>query len=221
MIKQLIIGLACEGPTDTRFLSSIIKRTFEEVILEFTTNIEILDIQNIIVPQKEFVEYSYDASKEGTNNFGILILCLHSDADNNTDQTTFKNKIKPAIEYINAKQEEICKVIVPIVPVRMVEAWMLADKECFKEEIGTTKTFNQLGIIRSPEKISDPKSIINNAIQIAYENRPSRRSKPTISELYLPIGQKCNLSYLEKLNSFVKFKDQVKTGLEAINYINK
>lgn len=219
MVKQLIIGLVCEGPTDTRFLSPIIKRTFENILLEYTTNIEILDIQNIKVNQKEFVEYSYDATKTGTDNFGILILCIHSDADSNTDENTFNNKINPAIKNISTKEEDICKVIVPVVPIRMIEAWMLADKECFKEEIGTTKTFSQLGITQSPEKITNPKNAINTAIQIAYANKSSRRTKPAISELYLPIGQKCNLALLERLSSFVKFKSHVKAGLEEIKYI--
>ncbi|MGB0787930.1 MAG: hypothetical protein ACPGQR_00175 [Marinirhabdus sp.] len=220
MIKQLIIGLACEGPTDYRFLTSIIKRTYENVVLEYTTNVEILDIQIIKIQKKSFIEYTYDAVIEGTNNFGMLVLCLHADADSATDESTFQNKIIPAIKNIQNKKENICKIITPIVPVRMTEAWMLADGECFKEEIGSTNnTMSDLGITRRPESMADPKSTISNAISIAFLDKPARRKKPEISELYLPIGQKCNLDKLEKLDSYVKFKKAVRVSLEKLNYI--
>ena len=114
MIKQLIIGLACEGKTDERFLLSIIKRTFENVVFQYTTNIEILDVQTIKVPNKAFIEYAYDSALEGTKSFGILIFCLHTDSDSNSDSDAFKSKINPAIENINSKEGDICKTVVPI-----------------------------------------------------------------------------------------------------------
>lgn len=221
MIKQLIIGLACEGKTDERFLLSIIKRTFENVVFQYTTNIEILDVQTIKVPNKAFIEYAYDSALEGTKSFGILIFCLHTDSDSNSDSDAFKSKINPAIENINSKEGDICKTVVPIVPIRMIESWMLADSECFKSEIGTNKSYRDLGITQNPERITDPKGKITEAIRIAFEDKPSRRSKPDISELYLPIGQKCNLTKLENLHSYLKFKEAVKSSLERINYIRR
>ncbi|WP_373516990.1 DUF4276 family protein [Pricia sp.] len=219
MIKQLIIGLACEGPTDARFLSSIIKRTFEDVIFEFTTNVEILDVQNIIVPNDAFNDYARNAAKEGAEKFGILVLCLHADADDFTDENTFETKIKPAIESIANSEIDICKNIIPIVPIKMTESWLLADQECFKDEIGTSNSFADLGIDRPPENLSDPKNTISEAIRIAFEDKPARRKRPKISELYLPIGQKCSIVHLEKLTSYSKFKDAVKDCLLELNYI--
>ena len=220
MIKQLIIGLACEGTTDQRFLTSIVKRTFEEVILQHSTNVEILDIQYITSQEKAFVEYVYEASIKGTADFGILILCLHADADASTDTDTFKNKINPAIENLkNKKRIDLCKIVTPIVPIKMIEAWMIADEQCFLDEVGSTSTLANLGISKNPELISDPKTIINAAIKKVFENKPKRRSRPKITELYLPIGQKCDLSKLENLSSYIKFKTAVKKSLEEIKYI--
>jgi len=44
MIKQVIIGLATEGNTDTRFLESVVRRTFEDVAFECSEPIEIFDL---------------------------------------------------------------------------------------------------------------------------------------------------------------------------------
>ena len=45
MSKQIIIGFAAEGPTDVRFLESIVQRSFEDVAFECDGEVEILPVQ--------------------------------------------------------------------------------------------------------------------------------------------------------------------------------
>lgn len=218
MKKQLIIGLVGEGKTDYRFLNSIVKRTFEKIAFECKGDIEILDVQDILTPTQAFKEFVHKSAKDATENYGVMILCVHTDADDRSDQNTFQNKIQPAFNAVSELENELCKLI-PIVPIVMVESWMLADPELFCEEIGTSLSFSDLEIQQSPENISNPKDVIKNAIRIAFEGRSKRRFNLKISELYSPLGQKIKLTRLEKLSSYLRFQDAIREVLQQMNYL--
>lgn len=203
MGKQIIVGLITEGSTDVRFLESIVRRTFEDIAFECTQDIDIF-VHILKTPKiGTFVDYTKNASNDGVTSYGIMTLAVHTDADRDTYQERMNNKIDPAKNALNKLNEDYCKLITPIIPVRMIEAWMLADKELLKSEIGTTKSDNDLGIHRAPETIADPKHIIEEAIRIATEHLPKRRQKLSISELYAIIGDTISIKELEDRKSVV------------------
>jgi len=218
MTKQLIIGLVGEGKTDYRFLNSVVKRTFEKVAFECKGDIEILEVQDIETPTKPFIEFVNESAKNAVGYYGVMILCVHTDADDRDDQKIFQTKIQPAFDAVLKSEVELCE-LVPIVPIVMVESWMLADPELFCAELGTSLSFPNLGINQSPENISNPKEIIRSAIRIAFENRSKRRSTLKIAELYAPLGQKIKLEKLENLSSYLKFQDAIREVLVKMNYM--
>jgi len=221
MSPQILIGLYTEGTTDVRFLTSIIKRTFEEISYECKGEIEILDIQNFKIAKTTFAEDVVEAIKAGTKNYGITILCIHADADDSTETNCFQNRINPAMaEVENLKENDICKIIVPLIPVQMTESWMLADKELLKREIGTSKTNQELDIYKHPEQYANPKETIENAIRIARQEKTKRhRRELKIADLYLPIGQSVDLNKLKQLTSYIKFQENVRNALVKLNYL--
>jgi len=168
-----------------------------------------------------FVDQVVTASRKGISENGIMILCVHTDADDENDSEVFLNKIVPAQNAIVSKNDiEYCKVLTFVVPVQMIEAWMLADKDLLKRELGTDKTDNELKINKRPEQISDPKLVIEHAIRIARQNLTQRRRNDlAISELYLPIGQKISIKKLDSLPSFQKFKESIRMAFRQLNYM--
>lgn len=222
MTKQIFIGLMTEGMTDDRFLRSIVKRTFDEIGFECNSEVE-----TVIVPVKidkanlNFVEQVLRASKIGFTELGIMILCVHADADAPNDENSMNFKIRPAKQALNDTEEtHICRILTSLVPVQMIEAWMLADKDLLKREIGTSKSDFDLGIHRHPEQIADPKTAIEEAIRIARaELTRRRRHDLAISDLYLPIGQKITIQKLDILPSFLKFKDSIREAYRKLNYM--
>lgn len=149
----------------------------------------------------------------------MMILCIHSDADDATNQNVLDNKIAPARELIKAQSDDTtCKILVPAIPVQMMESWMLADKDLLKNEIGTTKTDNELGINRSPESITDPKAVIEEAIRIARQEITRRRRKELrISDLYLPVGQKVSIDKLKELPSYRRFQEDIRQAYRELH----
>jgi hypothetical protein len=152
----------------------------------------------------------------------MMILCVQADADRKTLKETYQHKINPCqVELEKQNDHSHCKILVAIVPIQETEAWMLADKELLKEEIGTNKTDNELGIHRNPETIANPKEVIEKAIQIARKNVTRKRRKDlTIADLYSAIGPKIELEKLESLSSYQDFKRNVREVFRRLNLLH-
>lgn len=221
MTVQIFIGLATEGTTDIRFFESIVRRTFQEIALrECRPDIDI-DIRRLNTKKtgRSFIEYVKQASYDGVKDFGMMVLAIHADADRETYDGRRRYNIDPAQEELDKQGDDYCKILTPVIPVRMMEAWMLADKELLKSEIGTTKSDNDLRINRDPESIADPKAVIEEAIRIAQSDLPKRRQRLTISDLYAIIGDKISINKLLSLDSYQKFQDEVRATYRTLNYM--
>lgn len=221
MIVQIFIGLATEGTTDIRFFESIVRRTFQEIAMkECRLDIDI-DIRRLNTKKTglSFVEYVKQASYDGVKDFGMMALAIHTDADRETYDGRRRYNIDPAQEELDRQGDDYCKILTPVIPVRMMEAWMLADKELLKSEIGTTKSDNNLGINKDPESIADPKAVIEEAIRIAQSDLPRRRRRLTISDLYSIIGDKIGLDKLLSLPSYRRFQDEVRNTYRTLKYM--
>lgn len=220
MTKQLVVGLFTEGPTDIRFLESIVERTLLESLFNCPGNFEV-SVFPIRVSKlgMNFNEQVKEASKVGVESYGIIVLCVHSDSDSQDDEIA-KSKIGNAKNELLNLNNSFCKTIVSLIPVQMTESWMLADTNLLKLEIGTEKNDNELGLNREPEKISNPKAVISEAIRIARKEKPKKRRRELdISELYLPLGQKLSLQSLDSLKSYRNFKESILNALFEINYL--
>lgn len=222
MNRQIIVGLTTEGSTDARFLESIIQRSFEDVAFDCKGSFEVLPVQYIERSSGEFVEVVAHCARQAYEQ-GIMVLCVHSDADDVTDKSTFDHKISPAFSAVyHAQSDALCKTLVAIVPVQMTEAWMLSDKALLKAEIGTNKDDIALGIEKFPEAYRNPKQCIENAIRIARRELTKRRRKDlSIVELYSLIGRKISLSMLEQLPSYRKFRESIWNIYNNLNYVHQ
>lgn len=221
MIVQIFIGLITEGSTDIRFFESIVRRTFQDIALkECRPDIDIdLRILNTKKIGLSFVEYVKQSAYEGVENFGMTILSVHVDADKVTYDERRRYNIEPAQQELNKLGDDYCKILTPVIPVRMMEAWMLADRELLKEEIGTIKSDNDLNINKDPESIADPKYTIEEAIRIAQSDLPKRRQRLTISDLYAIMGDKIELAKLSALNSYQRFQEEVRNTYRELKYM--
>lgn len=219
---QLVIGLNTEGPTDVRFLTDIIKRTFDEIAFECPKDIEILDIQYIAVKKDGFVPMIMEASKKGVEDFGISILCVHRDADDKKVDDVMTYSFRPLLENLEDKDEAVyCKIIIPVIPVRMMEAWMLADTQLLKDFIDASKmSDHDLGIERNPESYADSKAVIEEAIRKASVGKTKRKREIVgIAELYEQIGKNVRLESLRRLPSFCWFEEQVRLAFCRLHYL--
>lgn len=225
MSNFILAGLFTEGTTDVRFLSSVVERTLQDVAFDCTGDIETkLEIIKIDKKNLNFNQQVLEASKVAFDKFGIILLFIHTDSDNDDDELVFNSKINPAIQELLLQDEKFyCREMIAIVPVKMTEAWMIVDRQLLKNEIGIDKTDAELGINVNPEEINDPKTHIENIIRLSKEERTKRKRGKglQIADLYQIIGQTIELSELEKLTSYMKFKNSLILKLQELNFYHK
>lgn len=219
MSQIVSIGLFVEGTTDVRFLGSIIRRTFEQIAQECPKDVEVFEPIVLDKPGGGFVADVLTLADQAARQ-GLFVLCVHADADAADDAPTHTYKIKPALEALAAVVPPVRTVVVPVVPVQMTEAWMLADKELLKDEIGTTESDQTLGLHRPPEASSNPKTDLEEAIRRVQAHLPRRRRDAIqLGQLYRPIGQKIPLSQLRRLPSYLKFEEAVRQAYRQLGYL--
>lgn len=224
MSNFILAGLFTEGTTDNRFLSSVVERTLEEVAYDCTGDIETkVEIIAIKKTGLNFNEQVLEASRYAFEKFGITLLFVHTDSDLPSDELIFQTKIIPAQKTLLEQDNNYCKNMIAIVPIQMSESWMIADKELLKDEIGIEKSDAELEIHLNPESITNPKSIIENIIRLSKEELTKRKRNKglVISDLYQIIGQKIEISELDKLSSYMKFKTSLINKLRELNFYHK
>lgn len=223
-MKQIFAGLFTEGTTDERFFLPIIEKMFIQMALEECKgqfDIELIPI-NIDKTGLSFVEQVIHVSKKGTETYGMMMLCVHTDADSENAKSVYQNKISPLMkELANYDDSHYCKIVVAIVPIYETEAWMLADKELLKSEIGTDISDVKLGIDGKPETITNPKEVIEGAIRISRQNlTQKRRTHLRIADLYLPLGQQMDLDKIAVLSSYQEVKNNIRNAFKMLNLLN-
>ena len=224
MSNFILTGLFTKGTTDNRFLSSVVERTLEEVAYDCTGDIETkVEIIAIKKTGLNFNEQVLEASRYAFEKFGITLLFVHTDSDLPSDELIFQTKIIPAQKTLLEQDNNYCKNMIAIVPIQMSESWMIADKELLKDEIGIEKSDAELEIHLNPESITNPKSIIENIIRLSKEELTKRKRNKglVISDLYQIIGQKIEISELDKLSSYMKFKTSLINKLRELNFYHK
>ena len=220
MTSQIIIGLIAEGTTDVKFLKNVIFRTVEEVSWECKAQLDIYDIQLITAKGDSFVEKMTDALRKAYAYTNAL--CIHADADSATIDRVMQRKFKPLFDSVALLNEEsICKVIIPTIPVQMIESWMLADKSLLKRLINAGKLSDtDLFIDKMPEQYADPKSVINEAIRIAMSSHTKRRrDQITIDDLYETLGNQIDLTSLRLLPSYRIFEENVRDAFRKLKLL--
>lgn len=221
-MAQLFVGLMAEGPTDYRFLLPIIEKTLIDIALHASGDIDISVFEVKYEKNGGFNDYVLSASKNGINDFGIMLLVIHSDSDDSTSTDTYQNKILPAFRFIEKQpDEDLCKGLVALVPVYETESWMLADKDLFKRKIGTNLSDAQLGIAGHPESFNNPKEKIESAIKIGRSTLPNKlKNNLKIGELYLTLGETITIDKLARFTSFQNFRTNIEEKLRNLNLLH-
>lgn len=221
-MRQLFVGLITEGSTDVRFLKNVVSKSVQDISGGLENEIEVFDIKEVKAEGETFVDKMLNASK-ASFNYGLSMLCIHVDSDDRSSKMVIKNKFEPLFKaLLRMSEDEYCKRIVPTIPIQMIESWMLADKSLLKQMINAQDMRDiDLGIEKSPEAYSDPKSAIVEAIRIAMSRQPKKkRDQITISDLYELLGLRLSLEKLRAIPSFCVFEQSVKNVFKEMNLMH-
>jgi hypothetical protein len=210
MKRQWISGFYGEGNSDKYFFPTLCLR----VLANMGPNEAFLPVEPLekpSIPEPTHKNFLLAIAKEYVN-FDLLF--IHVDADAPDIELAYQNKILPVLQSAQASPKIYNTNWVAIIPVRNLEAWILADFEAFKASTGTKLPATELGFPPRPidaEKLADPKATLNQALKLAYKKRTSNYEDELGS-----IAKRINLNMLRKLPAYQGFEQQLHTVLERV-----
>lgn len=194
------LGLAFfgEGRTDRRFLIPLLSRLSDEVARSIGFVGDISDIFPCEEPTPRSTALDYrilHVARDLATGFHVLF--VHQDGGRDRDEA-LRLRVQPGVARVRAADLSI--EIVPVVPVRMMETWALADGEALGRVLGTTRDLHALGLppVSDVEGVQDPKALLADVIR---EVVGRRRSPPNYLDR---LGEEVNLCELRRLPSFVE-----------------
>jgi hypothetical protein len=205
---RLALALYAEGDTDYRFLTPIIQRTSRQIFAEYPkSNVNVAPVESIRLLEKRPTreENILQAARQAYRSQALII---HADADDKSSEKALNERIMPGVRLVQHSNTARCEKLLPLIPIRATEAWMLADYEVLCAEMRTDLTARVLGIPEKAglvESISKPKLRLIEAIaKVNKQRRP--RQKIDISTLYEPLAQKIRLDRLKQLDAYKQFE---------------
>jgi hypothetical protein len=218
---MLSLALYCEGNTDKRFLPTVITKTSKQILDKHKRNsVQVLPIQVIEIEKKRQREAILLAAKRAV---GYHILIVHADADHPKADKARLERFEPGYKLVQQTNEDVCKDLLPIIPVQAIEAWMLADYELLLEEIGTKMNAYDLGIPTKAslvESIAKPKRKIYEVVRKAYASRSKRQREVDIDFLSESIGERISLERLRQVPAYQQFVNDLTETLKKLNFIH-
>ncbi len=219
------MALFAEGSTDHRFLNSVAQRTASRILqLNSMSVVDVPELQ-IINPRLNMTQEDqiFNAALAA---HGHHLLLVHADADARSLEAAWSERIEPGMgRALEASNEgaKVCDKIVPVIPVRMTESWMLADPATLISVIGTRISLNDLSLPTSPsqvERITHPKDKLGEVVKIALKGRSRRRRRErNIGRLYEPLARRIDLDRLERVPAFRKFRTDLTQVLRELHFI--
>jgi len=225
-MSQVILALYAEGSTDGGFLPQIIRRTTRVILSQHDRP----DIE-VPLPDSQWGKPAKIAKRvecilhAARKTAGYHALIIHSDGDDRGYEQTMAELFQPGKEHVLAASthENVCVDLVPLIPVRMTEAWMLADPDALCTVLGKKLEARALGMptkARLVEKELTPKKTLDLVIQMAYPHQ-SRDWKRFKAKLYRELGSEIDLKRLNDLPSYQQFVEDMTTTLQTLNFIQK
>jgi hypothetical protein len=151
----------------------------------------------------------------GVEYFPCDILFIHRDAEAEDPKIRY-DEIMQAVLSVGDQAKALPHICV--VPVRMTEAWLLFDEKAIRWAAGNPNGTTDLQIpkLKEHENLSDPKSILFNAIKIASGRNRRRRKKLNLFQCRLRTVERISdFSPLRTLSAFRRLEDDTTAFFEG------
>jgi hypothetical protein len=224
-MRAVTLALYAEGTTDGDFLPKIIERTTKSILSQHSSQtIQVRLPYSKCNKPVEIVKRDQCILYVARETASYDALIIHSDGDHRGYEQTLSELFQPGKKLVldaKDRNEDICADLVPLIPVRMTEAWMLADSDALCTVLGKKVEARTLGIptkAKLVEKELNPKKALDHAIQVAYPHQ-SRDWKRFKAKLYKELGSQINLKRLNEVPSYQQFVDDLTATLQSLNFI--
>jgi hypothetical protein len=218
-VKQLRYTLAADGPSD-RALLSVINWLLEQHLGQHQqlSLITVLPQFALSEAQPPSSRKLIDRVSDAIRRFPCDILFVHRDAEREPHEMR-------QIEIDRAMSEltDVPRAWVPVIPVRMTEAWLLIDERSIRQAADNPNGSVKLNLPRVSrlESLLDPKEVLNDLLIAASEKTGRRLGKfKRASELAWRRGRVSELiedyGLLRSLDAFNAFEEHLHRSINQL-----
>ena len=200
-------GVYAEGPSDYDFLLPLLNRLLDSIAASlFPGAYEVAPTVGIDAPRgteggrAEKIAAAIDVSWGACTLFVI-----HADADGDAGGARL-NCIEPGVAAARVLRPEPPLAVAACIPVREIEAWMLADPEAFRTLLGDG---SKSECPADPEREITPKATL---LRILKDGGMKRRAE----RLHAFFGERFRLDALRSLPAFRAFEVELVAALHAL-----
>jgi hypothetical protein len=200
-LRATLIG---DGTSD-RALVHVLDWLFKE--LHVAASVQYADLSVVAKAPSKLRERAIVALKL----FPAELLFVHRDAEGEHPDVRYD---EISLSFLN---ESLCYV--PIVPVRMTEAWFLFDESAIRTAAGNPNGTISLKLppLQRVESIPDPKAVLNTAILDATGKNSRRRSTYRTGRAYLRVAELISdFRALRRLDTFQRLETETARNVEKI-----
>jgi hypothetical protein len=211
-MSQLLFTLLGEGPSDDALIP-IIEWVLERPTLGLLPDVEI--IHRFVGPDEVTDERGLrERIMVCAADFPSDLLVVHHDADGPTHDL-WSQAIRHMVADARRHGTDL-PPIVPIVPVRELEAWLLIDEAAIREAVGVPHGLASLTLphLHEVEACSDPKAVLRQALRDASELPRRRWTRLDAIRPRTIVNCIKDLTLLRQLTAFQAFEDDVRQVIQ-------
>ena len=144
------------------------------------------------------------------------LLFVHRDAERQ-DPASRYDEISQAAEAV----EVDLPPVVPVVPVRMTEAWLLFDELAVRRAAGNPNGSDPLSVpVRDPQELADPKDFLHDALRTASGLSGRRRHKFNVRDAVHRVAEYVqDFAPLRELSAFRRLEEDLAGALRQGGWI--
>lgn len=159
-MQEIKVALVSEGSSD-RILCPILRWLFSHHVPNRIFNVRWADLAYLNVRTESLAE----KIKATLEYFPSRVVCVHRDADS----TAPKERALEIQRAVDSAQLPTTIHTIPVIPVRMTEAWLMFDEQAIRTASGNTKGRMPLALpkLADLESIRTPKETLYNALKTA------------------------------------------------------
>ena len=214
MPQQIIIAFCGEGRTDHYALPHLLRRIVEDILISRNADFEV--VQPLEYPlsslngQGVTNQYRSLASRAA----GAHLICVHHDAGSLPLQERRRQNFEPGVAAVVEPEGMRRAVFIPVIPVREMEAWLLADTAAIESVIGDIPPNVPLPAShRGVERLEDPKRILSTIIE-AQTRRLSDHAA-----LLMALAEELDLQTLSALPAVQSLRRELEEGLTRQGFL--
>jgi len=212
-MSELRYTLISDGSSD-KILLNIIKWLLDDLFPRLPVLGTYADLRNLTKPPR--IGDAKNRILCAQEYYPFDILFYHRDAET-IDTQIITQRIQEVKKEVS---EELQNLTVCIVPIKMMETWLLIDKEAIKKAAGNrnSNTTFELPSFQRLERTQSPKEWLHETLRKVSGKKNRNLKNFNVHEAVHLVGEYIeDYSPLRNLSAFVQFEEDVK---QAINYFS-